>query len=304
MPRCRKLRAGIGVAFALAAPLAAPAPAGARARPRLCGLRAKAPARYAHVIWIVLENKSPAAMLDSGQAPFLGDTARACGVATSYWAVAHPSLPNYIALTSGSTQGVRGDGPPTAHRLAARSLFEQVGSWKTYAESMPRACLRHDSYPYAVRHDPAAYYTRLRGQLCRRDVPMGDLRRGAFVRDLATRRLPRFSLLVPNLCNDAHDCSVATADAWLGRVISRIAQSRVYSAGRTAIFVTWDESDDFGGPNRVALVAIAPSIRPGTRVGRRLDHYALLRATEGMLGQRVALGAAAHAGRLRRIFGI
>jgi hypothetical protein len=290
------LRVAVGGALFLgvAAPTASAAPA-------MCGAGAKAPARYAHVIWIVMENKGNGAILGSRNAPFLNGVRAACGVATDYHAVMHPSLPNYIAMTSGGTQGVTGDGPPSDHPLRARSIFEQARSWKTYAESMPRPCLRTDSYPYAVRHNPATYYLRLRRTLCARDVPLGTIASGALRRDLARNTLPRFSFIVPNLCNDQHDCGVRAGDDWLARIVPFLVRSRAYRAGRTAIFITWDESD--GGVNRVPLFAIAPAIHRGKVVARRLSHYALLRGTEGMLGLHY-LGQAARAGKLRRLFGL
>jgi hypothetical protein len=279
-------------AFAATPALAAPA----------CGTRARTPARYAHVIWILMENKDASQIIGSQAAPYVNSLRAACGSASDYHAIMHPSLPNYIALTSGGTQGISDDADPSSHRLQARSIFEQVRSWKTYAESMPGACVLHSSGEYAVRHNPATYYLRLRRTLCARDVPMGTTGSGALHRDLVRNTLPRFSFLVPNVCNDQHDCGVQTGDAWLRKWVPALVRSRAYRAGRTAIFITWDENDGRGG-NRIPLVAIAPSIRRGKVVRAHLSHYALLRGTEAMLGLRY-LGAAAHAGRFRRLFGV
>jgi len=127
-----------------------------------CGTRTGPPATYAHVIWIWMENHSYSEIIGSSAAPYINSLASGCGLATNYTAVTHPSLPNYIAATSGGTQGIHGDGPPSKNATRARSIFEVARSWKAYQESMPRPCNLKSSGRYAVRHDPSAYYLRLR----------------------------------------------------------------------------------------------------------------------------------------------
>jgi hypothetical protein len=258
------------------------------------------PKRYKHVVWIWFENHSATQVIGSSQAPYMTSLARTCGLATRYQAITHPSLPNYIAATSGGTQGIKGDGPPKEHQTGARSIFDVTRSWKAYAESMPRPCMLKSAGRYAVRHDPSAYYLRLRSTLCRRDVPLGTTHAGALASDLRHRRLPRFSFITPDLCNDMHDCSVGTGDAWLRHWLPLILSSSAYRAGKTAVFVTWDEGEGDGG-NRVATIAVAPSVRRGGRTGAALNHYSLLRTTESMLGVRPLLGAAGHARSMRSL---
>jgi phospholipase C len=130
---------------------------------------------------------------------------------------------------------------------------------------------------YAKKHNPAAYYTALRNAYRRRAVPLRLLRS-----DLAQDRLSRFSLVVPDLCKDEHDCSVATGDAWLRTWVTRILASSAYRAGRTALFVTYDEGTDAN--NRVYTVVAALSVRRGTVVGAPFDHYSLLHTAERLLG--------------------
>lgn len=217
----------------------------------------------------------------------------ACGSASDYRGVAHPSLPNYIALTSGSTQGITDDNPPSAHPLSAASIFSELaGRWGVYAESMPSPCALSNSGQYAVRHNPAAYFTNLRSTCPSHDVALGTPSSGAFASGLRANTLPAFSLVIPNVCNDTHDCSVATGDAWLRAWFQTIFNSPTYRAGSTAVFVTWDEDDHSSG-NRVALIAAAPSIRPGTVTGAAFTHISLLRTTEEMLGLGARLGASA-----------
>jgi hypothetical protein len=163
---------------------------------------------------------------------------------------------------------------------------------------MPRRCALKSSHRYAVRHDPAAYYLRIRSHLCTRDVPLGTPRAGELATDLRRNHLPRFSFVTPDLCNDMHDCDVATGDAWLRRWLPVLLASRAYRAGRTAIFITWDESEG-GGGNRVATIAIAPSVRRGSTTNAAFNHYSLLRTTESMLRLPRLLGSAAHASSMR-----
>ena len=259
---------------------------------------AKPVARYHHVVWIWFENHGRDAVIGSPDAPYINAVARACGLANRYDAITHPSLPNYIAATSGGTQGIVNDDPPSANATRAVSIFELAGSWKSYQEAMPRPCALKSSGRYAVRHDPAAYYLRLRSRLCARDVPLGTPAAGALASDLRHNRLPRFSFVTPDLCNDMHDCGVATGDAWLRRWLPVLLASRAYRGGYTAIFITWDEAEG-GGANRVATIAIAPSVRRGSTTGAAFNHYSLLRTTESMLRLRPLLGSAAHASSMR-----
>src|SRR4051812_20938754 len=127
--------------------------------PGTCG-SAPAPPAWQHVVWIVMENKDYSQVVGSPDAVYVNELADACGLATQYQAVAHPSLPNYVALTSGDTQGVKDDSGPDAHPLAVPSIFSQLGGdWRALQETMPDNCARSDAGRYAVHHNPAVYYT-------------------------------------------------------------------------------------------------------------------------------------------------
>jgi phospholipase C len=241
-----------------------------------------------------MENRTYSSVLGSGSdAPQLSSYARACGVATHYTAIAHPSLPNYLAATSGSTGGVTSDCGPQQCPQNRDSLFGQLQrnreQWRAYAESMPRSCTLNSGGRYAARHNPAVYYTPVRARCRSWDVPMGGAS-GAFATALARRSLPAFSFVVPNLCSDGHDCSTSTADTWLGAWLKRIVRSPAYGAGDTAVFVTWDEG--VGTDQRIATVVIAPTVPAGTRSPTAFTHYSLLRTTEQLLGVPALRGAA------------
>ncbi len=255
------------------------------------------------MIWIWFENHAAGEIVGNSTAPRLTALAQSCGVASNYFAASHPSLPNYIAATSGGTQGITDDGSPAAHPLSAVSLFEQAATARSYEESMPSPCDQGNPYPYAVKHNPEAYYLRIRRQCRANDLPLGTTAAGPFVSALDAGTLPAFSFVTPNLCNDMHDCPVSTGDAWVGRWIARITTSPAYRAGHTVVFITWDE-DDHTADNRVPLIVVSPWTKAGTRIRAHFTHYSLLRTTEELLGIRRHLGQAATAPSLGRAFGL
>jgi hypothetical protein len=245
------------------------------------------------VVWIVFENHAYGSIIGSSSAPYFNRLASVCGLATAYSAVTHPSLPNYIALTSGSTQGITDDGSPNQHPLDVPSIFSQLpgGGSRSLEESMPTNCDLSSSGRYVARHNPEAYYTNIRSDCNSYDVPL------AATVDISAR----FTFVTPNLCNDMHDCSVSTGDNWLSSFLPGLLSSSQYRAGRTAIFITFDEGS--GGDNRVVTLAVAPPVSPGARSGTSYTHYSLLRTTEEMLGLGL-LGNAATATSMRPGFGL
>jgi phosphatidylinositol-3-phosphatase len=266
----------------------------------MCGRRARPPAKWRHVVWIWMENASFGEIMGGSSAPSLQQFARQCGLATNYHAITHPSLPNYIAATSGSDWKIRDDEPPASHALPEASIFSQLTaagmSWRSYEESMPSNCARSSSGLYAVKHNPAAYYIPIRGQCRERDVPMGTTSSGRLLADLQNDRLPSFSLLTPNLCDDMHSCPIAIGDAWLRRWVTEIVGSTAYRSSTTVVFVTFDEGS--ARSNRVVTLVISPTTPPGTKSSTSFDHYSLLKTTEQLLGVPTRLGHAADASTL------
>jgi hypothetical protein len=267
-----------------------------------CGQPGSAPPTYDHVIWIWMENKDSNEVFDSQHAPFMNRVAALCGAASNYVDHGiHPSLPNYLAATSGGTQDVVDDDFPDAHRLRDDNIFRQVRAIgkvsKSYEEAMPGNCTLQSTNRYAVKHNPAAYFVNGDDRAaCERDNVAFD----QFSSDLANG-LPDFSLITPDICNDMHDCSVAVGDTWLQGVVTSIIDSATYQGGRTAIFVVFDESE---GAGTMPFIAIAPSIKPGTEVDVELDHFALLAFTEDALGISTRLGQAANTTSMADAFGL
>ncbi len=231
-----------------------------------------------HVFVIVMENRSYAQAISG---PYTSQLARQYGYATNYHAITHPSLPNYLAMTSGSTWGVTDDG---YHALPAGGLGAQLTaadiSWRAYMEGMTGGCLR-STYPYAVKHNPFAYYG---GGCPSQVVPFTQ-----FSKDMAGT-VPRFVWITPDMCHDGHDCSTATADAWLARTVPLILATSAWEQGGV-LFVTWDEGSD--SANSVLTIAVHP--RPKVLASRvAYNHYNLLATIEDTFGL-PRLGAAARA---------
>jgi hypothetical protein len=250
-----------------------------------------------------MENHSYSQIIGAPSAPYINSLASGCGLATNYSAVTHPSLPNYIAATSGDTWGIGDDNPPSSHPLAVASIFQQAGSAGSYEESMPSNCDLTGSGTYAVKHNPEAYYTNIRTACAADNVPMGTTSSGAFATALGSGNLPRFSFVTPNLCNDMHDCSVQTGDAWLQAWVPKITASPSYQAGDTVLFITWDEDDSAAG-NHIATLVVSPYTARGTQSASAFTHYSLLRTTEQLLGITTFLGNASSAASMRAAFGL
>jgi phosphatidylinositol-3-phosphatase len=297
--------AGALAAIAIAAGAATPATSAqvsAATAPAACGQSIHKTPVIRHVIVIVMENHSYSEVM--GHAPFVTAMAKRCGLASDYHAITHPSLPNYLALTSGSIHGIHSDCQPQSCSIGGPNVFSQLSRhglrWRSYAESMPSSCDRGSNGLYAARHVPAVYYVRVRAH-CRRHVrSLGKLTTGRLHLALHSGHAPAFMFVTPNLCDDMHDCSLATGDRWLARWIPMIVASRTYRHGHTAILLTWDEGG--GNRNQVPLIAISRYTRPNTVSHRPMTHFSLLRATERMLGIRRYLGKANGARGLPKAF--
>ena len=196
---------------------------------------ASAPKPITKVLVFVEENHSLAQM-KSGM-PYAFKLAKRYGYASNYTATTHPSLPNYIAMASGRTYGVRDDRNPSAHKLTGASVFGQaIAAGKTaatYADGMPSNCaLTKGGSSYVPRHNPWAYFVDERA-LCKKfDVPIGKLG-GA----ITNGTLPNVGMVIPNLRHDAHDGSLSTADAWFKSWMMKIAAGPDWKSGRlVAVF--------------------------------------------------------------------
>ena len=213
------------------------------------------------------------------QMPFLRSQSQSYGTATDYYAISHPSLPNYLVMAGGSTFGVEDDEDPDVHPQRGQSVFGQMlaagRTAKTYAEGMPGNCALHNDGNYAVRHNPWTYFAdRAERSACEKfDVPSGSPAGGALSDDIAAGDLPNVGFLIPDDCNNGHSCSIDTTDRWLRTWLPAIEDGSDFRSGRLAVLITWDEDED-NTDNRVAMVALNPALK-GRDVTTRLDHYVL-----------------------------
>jgi phosphatidylinositol-3-phosphatase len=238
--------------------------------------------RFRHVILIVFENHEVGDVLGNSDAPTFNRLASSYATISRYTAVAHPSLPNYLALVSGSTQGVASDCTDCVvdGRSLADTLAASGKTWKTYAEGLPNTGFTGaSSGRYAKKHNPFVYFRRnLTPARLQRIVPLSR-----FLPDLRSRRLPAFSLVIPDLCHDMHDCDVGTGDTWLGSFVRPLLRGS--GLRNSVVFVVFDEgTTDVGGGGRVAAIALGPLVRHRARSAAPTSHYGLLRTLEEGLG--------------------
>jgi hypothetical protein len=248
------------------------------------------------VIVVVEENHSIGQIIGSPQAPFLNRLAAKGVLLTSYFAITHPSLPNYIAMVSGDTQGITSD--CGGCNLDAPNLADQLESagisWKAYMEDLPAPCSdAHRDGAYAKKHDPFMYFASVRDHpdRCAKVVPFDQLEG-----DLQAGRLPRFGFVTPNQDHDMHGAGeggndaalIGAADRWLESLYSKLASSSAWRED-TRLVITWDEGARAGGRTgccgglaaggNVATIIAGPRVQAG-RDDATYTHYSLLRSIE------------------------
>jgi len=220
------------------------------------------------VVVIVMENRAYDSVIGL---PYIRSVASTSTVLTDYHASGHPSLPNYLALTSGSTWGITDDG---YHALPEEDIGDQLTSsgvpWRAYMEGMGSDC-RRSTGGYAVKHDPFAYY----GGRC----PSSVVAFSHLAADLAAASPPRLMWITPDLCNDMHDCSSSVGDSWLQRTVPGLLASPAMR--NSVVFVTWDEND--GGDSNHVLTLMLGSEK-ATKPGDPYSHPSLLATVEDLLG--------------------
>lgn len=239
---------------------------------------------FDHIFVVIMENHGYDEIIGSADAPYLNHLAAQCGLATNYTSVAHPSLPNYLALTGGDTFGVTTDCTDcfqSAPNLAVDRIAASGRSWRAYMESMPSAGFVGDSYPYMQKHDPFVYYDNIRtdpAQLAN-VVPYSQL-----ATDLATAATtPAFGWITPSMLDDMHDGTVAQGDTWLSTAVPALLASPAWTEQNSLLVITWDEDDNAPG-NQVATFVIASGVPAGFKSAVAYNHYCLLRTIETAWG--------------------
>ena len=241
-----------------------------------------------HVIIVVEENRAYSEIIGSGEAPYINSLAKRGMLFTNSHGVAHPSLPNYLALFAGSTYNVTSDVCPLelSGDNLADSLHKRGLSFAIYSESLPEAgaegCMYGD---YRRKHNPVAAWN----ELAALSLPFST-----FPRDFS--RLPTVSWVIPDQRNDMHDGSVAQGDAWLKRNLG--AYAKWAARHNSLLILTWDE--DYNSPsNRVATIFYGQMVRHGNSM-QPVNHYSVLRTIEEMY----ALPALNDSAQVRAIEGV
>ena len=243
--------------------------------------------RDSHVLVIVMENAEYDEVIGNPEAPYVNSLARRYGLASRSYAITHPSLPNYLALTGGSTAGIGSD--CTSCSDPDTSIADQLDaagiSWKAYLEGLPRPCFTGAaSGAYAKKHDPFAYYPRLVSdqRSCRRIVGFDQL-----AEDLRTGSLPTYAWISPNLCDDGHDCRLRTADGFLARTVPPLLREL---GPQGFLVLTWDEGTTDAGccgvahGGHIATIVAGPQVQRGARSTAAIDDYGVLGSIERALG--------------------
>ena len=244
--------------------------------------------RFGHVFVVVEENANFGAVVANPALPYLNSLADQYGLATNYFANAHPSIPNYFELTTGHILTLIDASTPSDFPVSSenvvRDLLAAGKSWKSYAEDIPSVGYTGgDTGRYAVRHNPLAYFIDVQNDPTQLQnlAPFSQ-----FALDRNASRLPDFSFIVPNLCNDAHDCSLGTADTWLKTNIDPLIQSPQFQKDGLLIIV-FDEADtlDFtSGGGHVAVVIVSPLAKRAYKSIAFYQHQSVLRLTLEGLG--------------------
>jgi hypothetical protein len=239
-----------------------------------------------HVYVIVLENHDLSSVIGDPGAPYLNNLAARYGLAADYLAVARPSQPNYIALFGGSTKAVADNdnhdlsGPNLADQLEARGL-----TWRVFAQNVPAGCFTgavatggpDGPGTYARKHEPAISFT---------DISSNPSR-CANIMDFShfDPAAANFELIIPNICNDMHDCTVDMGDRFMAGFVPRILDSPTF-AKNAALFITFDEGTpgSGAGDQHVATIVVGPGDPPGLRSSVPHTHYSLLRTIEDTFG--------------------
>jgi len=240
---------------------------------------------FEHIVIIMFENKEFGSVIGNPAMPNYNTLARDYTLLTQYYAIRHPSLPNYIALIGGDTFGI--DTNCSDCFIDAPSLPDLIEAsgrtWKTYQEDMPRPCYLGDTHIYVQKHNPFIYFDPIRLDTARCEgsiVPLTELQT-----DIDASSLPNFIFITPNLCNDAHDCPLEVADAWLTELLGRLVPALDLASPSYLLAMLFEEGQgshsccglppEAGG--RVPVVFYSPLVKNGFEDATPYTHYSLLK---------------------------
>jgi hypothetical protein len=229
----------------------------------------------AHVVVVMEENHSFSDIIgNTSQAPYFNSLASQGALLTSYFAITHPSEPNYMALFAGNTFGLTADTCPVSEGTTANlgsELLAAGDTFKGYSEGLPKTgSTTCTSGEYARKHSPWINFS---------NVPSADsLPFSSFPTNYAS--LPTLSFVIPNLDDDMHDGTIAEADSWLKKNMS--AYATWAQANNSLLIVTWDE-DDYTENNQIPTIFVGQHVTVG-KYSETINHYNVLATIEKMYG--------------------
>jgi phosphatidylinositol-3-phosphatase len=265
-----------------------------------------------HVVWIVDENHSYSQIIGVPKDAYLNSLATTYGSASNDWGITHPSVPNYLAVTSGLPLKSLPVVDCTKCKQTGPDLFVQGESWRTYEESMPTPCDRVATADglYQPKHNPPLYYLDVPAATCTaNDLPFTSL-----AADLSGHTLPAFAFIAPNMNDNMHTGTNLLGQTWLQAHLPALLNSTEFTSGTMVIFILWDEGNTTGEVDgtdcttstsetcHVPLLVLSHYTH-GVNYAGKLDHYSVLKTTEDLLGL-PELGQAATAPSLTAAFGL
>lgn len=269
-----------------------------------CAATAQIPASK-HVVMVVEENHSYSSVIGNSSMPYLNSLANKYTLATNYYANTHPSIGNYFMLTTGQiiTNNDSYTGKVTADNIVRR-IMTAGKTWKSYAENLPSTgYIGGDSGLYSKHHNPFAYFSDVVNSSNQR---LNLVSFNQFKTDRANNQLPNYSFVIPNMCNDGHNCSLATADNWLKMNIAPLLSTAPFQSGGDGILIiVFDEStasDTAHGGGHVVMVVVGPKVKRAYKSTNYYQHQSALRTALKALGIGTYPGASASVSSFTDIF--
>lgn len=240
---------------------------------------------FEHIAIIIFENKEFGSVIGNPLMPNYNKLASEYTLLTQYYAVIHPSLPNYIALMGGDTFGITSNCKDCfVDAPSLPDLIETSGrTWKTYQEDMPEPCFVGDTLTYVQKHNPFIYFDPIRLDVARCERSVVPLT--ALQTDIEADTLPNFLFIKPNICNDSHDCDLDISDAWLTNLLGTLVPALDATGDSYLLAMLFEEGqgnhsccglpEEAGG--RVPVVLYSPLVRNGFEDSTPYTHYSLLK---------------------------
>src|SRR2546426_9090832 len=264
---------------------------------------------FDHVVIILMENQgiydicrsSPPPCSTSGPAPYMAGLANTYGIGSRYLSIINTSQPNYIALIGGSTLGCTSSGCPTITAPNLVDRFEAAGlSWKGYFENQNVAAgcdnSSHELYepihnPFISFQDITSNSARCNQLVLANPSTCGSVTDCVLINDLNSASAPNFMWLTPNDCNDMRGASgicsssIALGDNYLKSLVPSILNSNTFKAGRSAIFITFDEGNGYcplNGSSESCVYSVwaGPAAKTSFGTSNLYNHYSFPKTIE------------------------